>query len=81
MNQILIGKFISSERKRKGNETDFETLKRAIDESVKEKDEYNLPGLGVFLELIWENASTEMKNELIEIIRKRVKKGLAKDES
>ena len=59
----------------------FETLKRAIDESVKEQDEYNLPGLGVFLELIWENASTEMKNELIEIIRKRVKKGLANDES
>lgn len=54
----------------------FETLKRAIDDSIKEKDEYNLPGLGVFFELIWENASTEMKNELIEIIRKRVKKGL-----
>ena len=59
----------------------FETLKRAIDESVKEKDQYNLHGLGVFLELIWENASTEIKNELIEIIRKRVKKGLANDES
>lgn len=59
----------------------YETLKRAIDESVKEKDEYNLPGLGVFLELIWENASTEMKNEMIEIIRKRVKKGLAENES
>ena len=38
----------------------FETLKKAIDESVKEKDEYNLPGLGVFFEFIWENSSTEM---------------------
>lgn len=54
----------------------FETLKKAIDDSVNEKDEYNLPGLGVFLELIWENASNEMKNQMIEIIRKRVKKGL-----
>ena len=54
----------------------FETLKKAIDESVKEKDEYNLPWLGVFFELIWENSSTEMKNNIIEIIRKRVKKGL-----
>ena len=54
----------------------FETLKKAIDESVKEKDEYNLPRLGVFFELIWENSSTEMKNNIIEIIRKRVKKGL-----
>ena len=55
---------------------DFETLKRAIDESVRAKDELTLPGLGVFLELIWENATQEMKNELIEIIRKRIKKGL-----
>ena len=55
---------------------DFETLKRAIDESVKANDEATLPGLGVFLELIWENSSQELKNELIEIIRKRVKKGL-----
>lgn len=54
----------------------FETLQKAIDESVKDHDEYNLPGLGVFLELIWENANQEMKNEMIEIIRKQVKKGL-----
>ena len=55
---------------------DYETLKRAIDEAVSENDEATLPGLGVFFELIWENASQEIKNELIEIIRKRVKKGL-----
>ena len=55
---------------------DFETLRRAIDESVKANEEVTLPGLGVFLELIWENASQELKNEMIEIIRKRVKKGL-----
>ena len=55
---------------------DFDTLKRAIDESVEAKDEVTLPGLGVFLELIWEDASQELKNEMIDIIRKRVKKGL-----
>ncbi len=55
---------------------DFDTLRKAIDESVKAQDEVTLPGLGVFLELIWENASQELKNELIEIIRKRVQKGL-----
>lgn len=55
---------------------DFNTLRRAIDESVKANDEVTLPGLGVFLELIWENAPQELKNEMIEIIRKRVKKGL-----
>lgn len=53
---------------------DFHTLKQAIEEAVKEKDEYNLPALGVFLELIWENANQELKNEIIEIIRKQTKK-------
>ena len=55
---------------------DFKTLKSAIDECVEAQDEVTLPGLGVFLEIIWENASQELKNELIEIIRKRVQKGL-----
>ena len=55
---------------------DYETLRRAIDESVKEQDEVTLPGLGVFLELIWENADNELKDKLIEIIKTRVQKGL-----
>lgn len=54
----------------------YNTLRRAIDESVEANDEVTLPGLGVFFELIWENASQELKNELIEIIRRRVQKGL-----
>ena len=55
---------------------DYQTLRRAIDEAVEAQDEVTLPGLGVFLEIIWENASQELKNEIIEIIRKRVQKGL-----
>jgi len=58
---------------------DFHTLKKAIDEAVKNMDEVTLPGLGVFLEIIWEDASLELKNEMIEIIRKRVQKWLEKD--
>ncbi len=54
----------------------YDVLKKAIDECVESKEEATLPGLGVFLEIIWENASQELKNELIEIIRKRVQKGL-----
>ncbi len=60
---------------------DYDTLKRAIDESVASQDEVTLPGLGVFLEIIWENADQELKNELIEIIKKRVEKGLAENNS
>lgn len=57
----------------------FNTLRNAIEECVKEKDELTLPGLGVFFELIWENADQELKNTLVEIIRKRVRKGLDND--
>lgn len=53
----------------------YETLRRAIDESVKEKDEITLPGLGVFFELIWENATEELKDQIIMIIKRRVEKG------
>lgn len=59
---------------------DYNTLHQAIDESVTSQDEVTLPGLGVFLSIIWENADQELKNELIEIIKKRVEKGLATNE-
>ena len=51
---------------------DYNALKQAIDESVASQDEVVLPGLGVFLEIIWENADMELKDQLIEIIKKRV---------
>ncbi len=51
---------------------DYEALKRAIDESVKEQDEVTLPGLGVFFELVWEDATNVMKDDIIKMIEKRV---------
>lgn len=54
----------------------YDTLRRAIDESVASQDEVTLPGLGVFLEIIWENADQELKNQLVDIIKTRVEKGL-----
>ena len=32
---------------------DYNTLRQAIDESVTSQDEVTLPGLGVFLSIIW----------------------------
>lgn len=55
---------------------DYDTLRRAIDESVTSQDEVTLPGLGVFLEIIWESADQELKNQLVDIIKTRVEKGL-----
>ena len=44
-------------------------IKESIDDSIKEKLEEALPGLGVFMQIIWENASDELKNELLEILK------------
>ena len=51
---------------------DFDELKRAIDESIAENDEETLPGMGVFLELIWQGADDKLKQEMIEIIKKQI---------
>lgn len=51
----------------------IETLRSAIDESIKENDEITLPGMGVFLEIIWSDATDEMKNEMLKIIESRIK--------
>lgn len=53
---------------------DYKALKEAIDESVESNDEVTLPGLGVFLCLIWEEADQELKNTLIELIKKHINK-------
>ena len=53
---------------------DINTLRNAIDESIKEQDEIALPGMGVFLEIIWTDASEELKQQMLDIIYKRVKK-------
>ena len=52
----------------------YDTLRRAIDESVASQDEVTLPGLGVFLEI-----NQELKNQLVDIIKKRVEKGIEQE--
>lgn len=58
----------------------YDTLRKAIDEAVSEQDEVTLPGLGVFLEIIWEGADQELKNQMIDLIKKRVDLGNKKKE-
>ena len=55
-------------------EDDVDTLRNAIEESIKEQDEIALPGMGVFLEIIWQDASEELKKQMLDIIHNRVKK-------
>ena len=54
---------------------DVDTIKRAIDESIKEQDEVTLPGMGVFFEIIWQDASDEEKNKILETLKKRFSNG------
>ncbi len=37
---------------------------QTIEEATTSLEEKTLPGLGVFLELIWKHASADLKNEL-----------------
>ena len=53
---------------------DINTLRSAIEESIKENDEITLPGMGVFLELIWQEIDEEKKKELLEIIERCIKR-------
>ena len=51
---------------------DHKALIEAIEESVESNDEVTLPGLGVFLSLIWEGADKELKNKLIDILKQQI---------
>ena len=53
---------------------DINTLSNAIEESIRENDEITLPGMGVFLEIIWADADEEMRNRMLDIIKKRLDK-------
>ena len=44
-------------------------LMEAIDDSIVEQLEEALPGLGVFMEIIWKNANDKLKKELIDILK------------
>lgn len=51
---------------------DYASLERAIDESIKEQDEVTLPGMGVFFELVWSGASRDLKDNMLNVIKKRI---------
>ncbi len=51
---------------------DIDVLRSAIEESIQDHDEVTLPGMGVFLEVIWQGADEELKNKMISIIKERV---------
>lgn len=53
---------------------DINTLRAAIEESIQNNDEITLPGMGVFFELVWEDAEEDVKSKILEILEQRVKR-------
>ncbi len=70
MNDIKIRDYIINNFK----DDDEETIKRAIDESVKEGDEVTLPGMGVFFEIIWQDANDEERKRILTTLKNRFQK-------
>ena len=55
-----------------------DSIKEAITESINSKDEVTLPGMGVFMEIIWNNATDEMKEEILTILENNLKNNIVK---
>lgn len=55
-------------------EDKHENLENAINECIKEQDEETLPGMGVFLELIWKGSTEEQKKAMIDNLYKELHK-------
>ena len=44
----------------------------SIESAIKDSDEITLPGLGVFLEILWKYSTNDEKNNIVD----KIKKGL-----
>lgn len=55
-------------------EDDVNTLRNTITECIQDDDEETLPGMGVFLELIWNGSSEDLRKEMLEVLNKELKK-------
>jgi len=50
-----------------------ENLRNAIEGSIEEQDEITLPGMGVFFEIVWQDADKELQDKILDIIMNRLK--------
>lgn len=51
-------------------ESDIEDIKNSIEESINDKDEITLPGLGVFFEILWNNSDDVKKDYILQTLKK-----------
>ncbi len=53
-----------------------EVIEKAINSSIEEDDEVTLPGMGVFMELLWNGSNDNLKKEILNILEEQIKKEL-----
>ena len=53
---------------------DINTIRNTISECVTEDDEETLPGMGVFLMLIWKGADEDTKKSMLDILYSEIEK-------
>ena len=65
MKDIDIRKYIIDNFK----EDNVNEIEESINETIDEGLEEALPGLGVFMEIIWKNSSEKLKKELLDVLK------------
>lgn len=53
---------------------DINTLRNTISECISDGDEETLPGMGVFLELIWNGSNEDMKKNILDTLYNEIHK-------
>lgn len=51
-------------------DSDLKEIERSIVDSINDKDEVTLPGLGVFFEVLWSNSSDDEKRIILDNLKK-----------
>ena len=51
---------------------DIRDIEDSIEASIKSKDEVILPGLGVFFEIVWNNCTDKMKDDILSTLLNNV---------
>jgi len=51
-----------------------DTLRNAIEQSISENDEVVLPGMGVFLSLIWNGSDEDIKKRMLDTLYNELQK-------
>lgn len=50
----------------------IEEIRNSINSAIKDNDEITLPGLGVFFEILWQNSNEDLKENIINNIKKGI---------